>query len=308
MITLTQFLFVTLLNLPSHLYLATSPIPHPRLRPPIIPFADYLQPISLFFATNALNNLAFSYRISVPLHIILRSGSSVTTMLIGYCFTSRRYTRLQCVSVAMITVGVLIAALADAHAKGKLHSTSTGRGFGTGLVILFIAQLLSAWMGINTQRLYARYGRERAGEFLFWSHALSLPLFLPFLPSIYTELSHLLASNLVTVPLSGSRFLLPQAILALALNALTQYACISGVNVLAARSSALTVTVVLNVRKLLSLILSVVVFGGEVGLDLGVGIGAVWVFGGGAVYGYSIGRAGARNAKEEVVADDRTRV
>ena len=208
----------------------------------------------------------------------------------------------------MITVGVVIAALADAHAKGKLHSTATGRGFGKGLAILLVAQLLSAWMGINTQRLYARYGRERAGEFLFWSHALSLPLFLPFLPYIFTELSSLLASNLVTVPLSGGRFILPQAIRALALNALTQYACISGVNVLAARSSALTVTVVLNVRKLLSLILSVAVFGGDAGLDLGVGIGAAWVFGGGAVYGYSIGRAGVRNAKKEVAADDRTRV
>ncbi len=76
----------------------------------------------------------------------------------------------------------------------------------------------------------------------------------------------------------------PRLVLALAANAYTQYACIRGVNRLAARSSALTVTVVLNVRKLASLLLSVWLFGHR--LAPGVAAGAAVVFAAGALYAW----------------------
>lgn len=89
----------------------------------------------MFFAVNMLNNFAFGYNISVPVHIILRSGGSVMTMLVGYVW-GKRYTSMQsesvlvmisnfvgcveCVSVlsvAMLTAGIGVAAMADAQAK-----------------------------------------------------------------------------------------------------------------------------------------------------------------------------------------------
>jgi len=60
--------------------------------------------------------MAFGYKISVPLHIILRSGGSVTTILVGWLW-GKRYTRLQIISVAFLTIGVIIAAMADAQAQ-----------------------------------------------------------------------------------------------------------------------------------------------------------------------------------------------
>lgn len=48
----------------------------------------------MFFAVNLLNNYAFGYNISVPVHIILRSGGSVMTMLVGYLW-GKRYTKVQ---------------------------------------------------------------------------------------------------------------------------------------------------------------------------------------------------------------------
>ena len=106
---------MTLVNLPSHASLSFSRLI--TLRPTTIPIRAYLPPIALFFLTNALNNLAFSYRISVPVHIILRSGGSVTTMIVGYLIGGKRYTRLQILAVGMITIGVVIAAFADARSK-----------------------------------------------------------------------------------------------------------------------------------------------------------------------------------------------
>lgn len=75
---------------------------------------------------------------------------------------------------------------------------------------------------------------------------------------------------------------MPSQLLNLAANALTQYICIRGVNLLSARTSALGVTIALNVRKLISLFLSIWLFGNE--LPHGVLVGAVIVFGSAGVW------------------------
>lgn len=72
--------------------------------------------IVLFFAINLLNNHAFSYNISVPVHIILRSGGSITTMVAGFLY-GKSYTRTQVVAVILLTMGVTLAAYADSQGK-----------------------------------------------------------------------------------------------------------------------------------------------------------------------------------------------
>lgn len=165
--------------------------------------------------------------------------------------------------------------------------------FELGLVVLLVAQILSAFMGIWVQDTYAQYGNHW-DENLFYSHLFSLPLFLPLQPllaSQYTRLLNspplLLSSGLSSlVPLQAQKLLakLPRSIFNLALNSATQLACITGVNLLGAQSSAVTVTIVLNVRKLVSFILSVWIFGNT--LSGRMIVGAVLVFGAGALYGW----------------------
>ena len=70
----------------------------------------------------------------------------------------------------------------------------------------------------------------------------------------------------------------------LLINALTQFLCIRGVHLLSAKTSSLTVTIVLNIRKLVSLLLSIYLFGNE--LAPGVLVGAAFVFAGGGLYGF----------------------
>jgi hypothetical protein len=72
--------------------------------------------IILFFSINVLNNHAFSYDISVPVHIILRSGGSITTMCAGYLW-GKRFSRIQVTAVIFLTLGVILAAWSDAQAK-----------------------------------------------------------------------------------------------------------------------------------------------------------------------------------------------
>ncbi|KAI0404966.1 UAA transporter family-domain-containing protein [Xylaria palmicola] len=235
------------------------------IRPNKVPIRRWLINIVLFFSINLLNNHAFSYDISVPVHIILRSGGSITTIVAGYLY-GKRYSQIQVTAVVLLTVGVITAAWSDAQTK-----EASTPSFSTGLAILFVAQALSAVMGLYTEETYRQYGPQWK-ENLFYSHILSLPLFLPFSKSLARQFMRLAAEGIY----------IPSQVTYLALNVLTQYACIRGVNLLAAASSALTVTIVLNIRKLVSLLLSIWLFGNC--LATGTLVGAVVVFSAGALY------------------------
>ncbi|EDO01269.1 hypothetical protein SS1G_03743 [Sclerotinia sclerotiorum 1980 UF-70] len=177
--------------------------------------------------------------------------------------------------------------------------------FNTGLIILFIAQVLSAIMGLYTEETYKEYGPHWK-ENLFYSHLLALPLFAPFLPSMHRQLLKLASSTPLTLPILESlqslpsdlltklsHIYLPSQLVFLAMNVLTQYACIRGVNLLAAASSALTVTIVLNVRKLISLLLSIWLFGNR--LSPGTLVGACLVFFAGGLYSLDGGKKKGAN-------------
>lgn len=77
----------------------------------------------MFFGINMLNNWAFAFNISVPVHIILRSFGSVTTMMAGY-LRGKRYSPLQILSVVLLTMGVLISAWADSERKVSRETAS----------------------------------------------------------------------------------------------------------------------------------------------------------------------------------------
>ncbi|KAI4270001.1 MAG: hypothetical protein LQ337_006953 [Flavoplaca oasis] len=316
LITFVQFLVTACLTWPTHFSTARPPF---FLKPRAIPIIRWLPYIALFFTVNFLNNYAFGYNISVPVHIILRSGGSVTTMLVGFIW-GKRYTPVQIMSVAMLTIGIIVAAMADARSKGKSTSgpSKIDPSFLTGFGILFFAQVLSAIMGVYTQVTYATYG-SHWHENLFYSHALSLPLFIPFIPSLRSQFQDFLSSppihlspayiqpflasskgnssepapNIPSVFFSSlPALVVPKDILYLALNALTQYLCIRGVNLLGARTSALGVTIVLNMRKLASLLLSIWLFGNQ--LPPGVLLGAMIVFGSAGIWAWEGQRIGKR--------------
>ncbi|KAI0643651.1 UAA transporter family-domain-containing protein [Trametes meyenii] len=186
----------------------------------------------------------------------------------------------------------------------------------------------------------ARTATEREGsgradvepwqESMFYLHFLSLPMFLFVRHDLAAQVRALDASPPLTLPLpllkTAQRaltlyppvglaaplrpptptFALPRAYALLALTAATALVCVAGVHRLSGRGvSALTVTLLLVVRKAASLVLSVVLFraggsgsGGSV--NAGVWAGAGMVFAG--TMGYAAGSrrtAGAAKGKEK---------
>jgi UDP-xylose/UDP-N-acetylglucosamine transporter B4 len=77
---------------------------------------------------------------------------------------------------------------------------------------------------------------------------------------------------------------IPRHLYYLAINVATQYLCVRGVNRLSAISTALTITIILNIRKFTSLALSVAIFGNK--LATGVKIGAILVGAGAGWYAF----------------------
>lgn len=322
LITFVQFVVTALVTSPTYFSARRPPFFLKRRQ---IPLTRLTLSALMFFAVNMLNNFAFGYNISVPVHIILRSGGSVMTMLVGYVW-GKRYTSMQIFSVAMLTAGIGVAAMADAQAKGKTKSTSSTNidsEFITGLVILAVAQLLSAVMGIYTEITYSRYGRHWH-ENLFYQHFLSIPMFYPFFPSLLEQLKKLVYSEPIQLSPSLYRSLyiksnstfdsgdlhlppmaltpsvlgvaFPKHVFNLALNAGTQFACIRGVNALSARTSALGVSIALNVRKLVSLCVSLWLFGNK--LPEGVLLGAVIVFGSTSIWAWEGQRIGKKDKRK----------
>ena len=112
-----QFIFITLFAYPSQ-YDPSRPL---LVKRPSVPMHRWIAGAAMFFTVNMLNNWAFAFDISVPVHIILRSFGSVTTMGAGW-LVGKRYSRLQTLSVVILTAGVITSAWADAQSKVSLLS------------------------------------------------------------------------------------------------------------------------------------------------------------------------------------------
>ena len=313
LITFTQFLLTSLFSVKSQLDVSRG-WQRMYLKSRAVPLRIWTCYTLMFLTINVLNNQAFKYKISIPLHIIFRSAGPVASMAVGYA-AGRRYSRDQVLAVTLLFLGVVQAATADARSKQTSNSivepvTTSRAEFAAGVSIISVAMLLSAILGVYTDRAYAQYGRDNWSENLFYSHTISLPFFMLYWPELSTQLRRLLASPATTTyELPGLKSgppnlfhdlisKIPVQLVLLLTNGLTQYLCIRGVNLLFAQTSSLTVTIVLNVRKLISLLLSIWLFGNH--LAPGVMLGAFLVFVGAGIYAMPRDKpAWARMALEE---------
>uniref|UniRef100_UPI00398E5C9F UDP-xylose and UDP-N-acetylglucosamine transporter isoform X2 n=1 Tax=Pristiophorus japonicus TaxID=55135 RepID=UPI00398E5C9F len=126
-----------------------------------------------------------------------------------------------------------------------------------GIGMLSFALFMSARMGLFQETLYKQYGKH-SKEALFYNHFLPLPAFLLFASDIYNHGILFSQSKQMEIPLLGKP--IPIMWFYLMMNVLTQYVCIRGVFILTTECTSLTVTLVVTLRKFISLIFSIVYF------------------------------------------------
>jgi len=273
LITFAQFLFVSLEGLIANMERIPSPkgkktrknsnsfFPY-RLKKRKIPLFNDMVMVAIFFLVSVLNNKALAYNISLPFHMIFRSGSLIANVIMGFLVFRKSYTARKLIAVMAVTVGIIIATFASTPDRGqeKADQLSTSvLWWWIGISMLGAALLLSAVLGLFQEWTYAKFGKEHYRESMFYSHALSLPFFVFLLNDMGTHLKLYNESPPFTLQFLG--ITAPILWWYLIANVLTQYICIRGVFMLIGKSgSSLTCTLVLSVRKFVSLIFSVVFF------------------------------------------------
>ncbi|KAK7078598.1 hypothetical protein SK128_012095 [Halocaridina rubra] len=285
-ITCAQFIFIALEG-----FIFTSDFGRKKS---VIPVKNYLVLVVMFFIVNVSNNLAFSFKISMPLHMIFRSGGLIANMIMAIIVLGRRYSISKYLSVAMITLGTTICTFASAGTldesseENKRDGPSSFAVWLMGIGLLTFALFMSARMGIYQETLYAQHGKH-SREALYYIHMMSLPGFLMTGSSIVEHAFKFSTSlplpALASVPILAS---IPRLWLYLVGNMLTQFVCISSVFKLTSECTSLTVTLVLTLRKFLSLIFSIIYFQNP--FTISHWLGTFLVFGGTLIFTDIIGK------------------
>lgn len=214
-------------------------------------------------------------------------------MILGLLL-GKKYTRKQVTGVLLLTTGIFVAMLDGFKKAAEKNNNDAdtkqvqdpehkdGSRYIIGMFILLACSIIGSLQGLAAENLYQAYGK-RWREWLFYSHALALPLFLPAIKDISREFMTLArAEPRLYLDMGGYNLSISFGMGYLILNAFTQYFCVRGVNQLAGTVSALAVTVALTVRKCVSMILSIYIFGNPITQSLI--LGTCLVFTGASLY------------------------
>ncbi|XP_029951939.1 UDP-xylose and UDP-N-acetylglucosamine transporter isoform X1 [Salarias fasciatus] len=255
---------------------------------PAIPIGNYVIMVTMFFTVSVINNYALNFNIAMPLHMIFRSvsvplvtvslsrarlrltrrvvslkGSLIANMILGIIILKKRYSASKYLSIALVSAGIFICTIMSAKQVNVDNKGSEDQGFYVflhwliGIAMLTFALLMSARMGIFQEMLYKQYGKHPK-EALFYNHCLPLPGFLLLCTDIYNHSVLFSQSTPVKVPVVD--VMVPIMWIYLLINVVTQYVCIRGVFILTTECTSLTVTLVVTLRKFLSLIFSIIYF------------------------------------------------
>ncbi|KAM9028946.1 nucleotide sugar transporter SLC35B4 [Ara ararauna] len=230
---------------------------------PAIPIRYYFTMVAMFFTVSVVNNYALNLNIAMPLHMIFRSGSLIASMALGIIILKKRYSVSKYTSIALVSVGIFTCTFMSAKQVASDSGLNEEDGLQVflwwllGIAALTFALLMSARMGIFQETLYKQFGKH-SKEALFYNHALPLPGFLLLAPNIYHHAVLFSQSELFQVPVIG--LTLPIMWFYLLMNVITQYVCIRGVFILTTECTSLTVTLVVTLRKFVSLIFSILYF------------------------------------------------
>ncbi|KAF9013371.1 UAA transporter [Cyathus striatus] len=278
-LTFSQMLFITLHSLPSFLLFNNGYLP--RLRPRQVPLPQWGLQVLVLLTGSLLNNWAFAYNVPLTVQIVFRSAGLPISVLFGYFISKKRYAPSQLASVAVVTVGVILATLSRPSSSRSAAAVLTKtpeelRKYVTGISMLVVSLFCTGYLGVLQERTYKIYG-PCWKEGVLYTHLLSLPGFLFLGSDVRTGIESLSRSTSNTAI---------AAYMVLLANLVSQLICVSGVNRLTSQVSSVSTNIVLTTRKALSLCFSVWWFSNQWNSQLI--LGATLVFLGSGLYTLSV--------------------
>ena len=287
------------------------------LRPRTIPLWYHSLMAMVFVPMSFLNNYSFALGVSQPLQIVVRSISPLTTMVVGLALPSRlkkHYSWQQQLCVLVITAGAVVTTAADAlvqlansasehgagsglhGGEGASHGSMLGactdfaasfardgelRSWSLGVLLLLLSALITA--GLNQLQDYGfrRWGKDWQESIVF-VHLLALPTFWVQRHALVETAARLAqtepapAVGRTLSVLTGGRWA-PGGLWWMGMDALTMLLCQRGVHSLLAHAGGLALAITLTVRKVLSLLISLVLYSQPFTANHWVGTALVFV-------------------------------
>ncbi|KAJ8249902.1 hypothetical protein COCON_G00231180 [Conger conger] len=120
-VTFAQFAFIALEGFIFHTNFGR--------KKPAIPIRNYVIMVTMFFTVSVINNYALNFSISMPLHMIFRSGSLIANMVLGIIILKKRYTRGKYISIAFVSLGICICTIMSAKQVNVDQETTEEQGF-----------------------------------------------------------------------------------------------------------------------------------------------------------------------------------
>ncbi|CAG8793130.1 23887_t:CDS:2, partial [Gigaspora margarita] len=195
------------------------------------------------------------------------------------------YSIAQVLAVVMVTLGVILATISSSDTGPKEDVEIGTPEYVIGISLLSITLVISCFMGLFQELTYEKHKSD-------WRQV-----------QVYNESASTPLNKILPVPDWFQDFLtcctLPKSWIYLIIYVLTQYVCISGVHKLQSVVTALTLNLVLNLRKFTSLVISLWFFDNE--FNYGVIIGGVLVFVGTLLYTFG---ANSTNLKTKEHSDN----
>lgn len=275
-LTFMQTLFITLMSV--------------HLKKPTTPLWFYLLLTFIFWCVGLLNNIAFDYHITQPIHMIVRSSSLAASYIVGYFFFNQSIggSKWRFLSVVVITLGIIITISSEFQLKTLQFTTCSADGLGScntvlnpdskkeefvtpivllfewyiGVIILLTTLSLSALLGHLQQWGYKKWGKD-VQEGQFYTHFLSLFYFI-FLHNELKNQAQILYD-------------IPNIWLWVGVNLVSQYVCVRSVYNLIGSIGALTMTLFLTLRKFCSLFFSIWYFGNVFYMNHWIGCTMVFI-------------------------------
>jgi len=203
-----------------------------------VPIALHAFSGALFFVACTLNNAAFAYGVSVPLHMLVRSAQIAATLLVQYAVRGRLCSRRKLAAGAFVTAGMLCCM------DWRLDGAWSGPMAGNALLVL--ALFVQAALGLVQEETSRRHGDQNSLESAFYMHAMALLLF----------------AALLGVPALPATMGAPSVWPVFAFNTAAHVCCtLSGFRLFARKDGAVNGALLITLRKGVSLVLSAALFG-----------------------------------------------
>ncbi|EFA78126.1 palmitoyl-protein thioesterase 1 [Heterostelium album PN500] len=232
LITFLQFTFVVFISFLTNIHwkrvFLCFYVPNGFLKRKI-PMRTYALMVSIFFIVSILNNWALSFNIALPFHMIFRSSSLLSTVVISMLYFKKEFTMKQIISLLMVTIGITMATLSSVpEHKKKITFEETDTAsiitFIIGITMLTIAMFLSSVLGLIQENTYKDHGKDCHRETIFYSVDLTASV-------VANNQSAPLGLDIAYLPILQT---MPSQWFYLLINVVTQYICIQGVFILTA--------------------------------------------------------------------------